>query len=376
MPYSRPTLSELRTEAIQDIQGADLSGIDSQLRFGILPVLAYAMAGLAYEHYAYQDWIAEQAVPWTSSDEFLYGWGALRGVLPEDATAASGPVTFTATSPATAPADIPAGTPINRSDGVAYTTTADAVLAAGSTTVTVTVKATVPAAASEAAAGTTFLLVAPISGAPPTGVASAEIAGGADQETQDAYKNRVLAAYAAPSQGGAITDYEAWALAVPGVTRVWVVPLGNGPGTVVIYFMEDVTQAAYGGFPQGTNGVAAAETRATAATGDQLVLANYIYPRRPVTALVYAEAPAAQAVNYTIANLSPATTLIKNAITAALTAMHASDVISPGGTLYPNSWETAIAGVEGITTFTVSSPSAPITAPSGTLLTLGTITYT
>jgi hypothetical protein len=35
----------------------------------------------------------------------------------------------------------------------------------------------------------------------------------------------------------------------------------QGPGTVVVYFMMDVAEAAFGGFPQGTNGVAAAETR-------------------------------------------------------------------------------------------------------------------
>ena len=62
--------------------------------------------------------------------------------------------------------------------------------------------------------------------------------------------------------------------------------------------MMDVSEAAHGGFPQGTNGVAGAETRDTAATGDQLAVANYIYPLRPATALVYACAPASQAVNY------------------------------------------------------------------------------
>ena len=44
----------------------------------------------------------------------------------------------------------------------------------------------------------------------------------------------------------------------------------------------------HGGFPQGTNGVAALETRDTAATGDQLAVANYLYPLRPVTPIVYA----------------------------------------------------------------------------------------
>ena len=36
-----------------------------------------------------------------------------------------------------------------------------------------------------------------------------------------------------------------------------------GPGAVTVFFMMDQSEAAYGGFPEGTNGVAALETRDT-----------------------------------------------------------------------------------------------------------------
>ncbi|MFC7611718.1 baseplate J/gp47 family protein [Teichococcus aestuarii] len=101
----------------------------------------------------------------------------------------------------------------------------------------------------------------------------------------------MLDRFRAPPQGGAVADYETWARAVPGVTRAWIAPNGMGAGTVVVYAMLDDAQAGAGGFPQGADGVAAAETRATPATGDQLTIADALYPLRPATALVYVVAP-------------------------------------------------------------------------------------
>ena len=369
MPYSRPTLTALRGQAQQDIATANTPGVDGFLRFGVLPQLAWTIAGQAYQHYGYQDWIAKQAVPWTASDEWLYGWGALKGIYPIDATAAGGTVTFTGTPGK----DIPLGTVINRSDGLAFASTGDAIVPGGGT-VSVTIQATTPGSNGNTDAGTTFYIATPIAGVGSQGSASGPITGGADQETQDAFRTRMLQIWAAPPQGGDQTDYVEWARAVPGVTRAWCNPLGAGPGTVVVYFMMDVSEAVHGGFPQGTNGVATLETRDVAATGDQLTVANYIYPLRPATALVYACAPASQNVNYSIANLSPNTTPIQNAITAAITAMHAAKA-EPGGTLYPSDWEAAIQSVPGVRHFTVGAPLAPITAPTGTLLTPGTFTY-
>ena len=108
----------------------------------------------------------------------------------------------------------------------------------------------------------------------------------------------MLESYGAPPHGGNSSDYVTWALEVPGVTRAWVPPVPLIPGAVTVFFMMDVSEAAHGGFPQGTNGVASLETRDIAATGDQLAVANSIYPLRPVTPIVYAVAPTA-APSYT-----------------------------------------------------------------------------
>lgn len=65
--------------------------------------------------------------------------------------------------------------------------------------------------------------------------------GGLEEESDDALRGRVLARYAGQG-GGNITDYELWALDFPGVGRVSVIPLINGPGTVgVVALQEDGT---------------------------------------------------------------------------------------------------------------------------------------
>ena len=140
--------------------------------------------------------------------------------------------------------------------------------------------------------------------------------------------------------------------------------------------MWDVVEVAFGGFPQGTNGGAASETRITAATGDQLTVANYIYPLRPVTALVYSKAPAATALNFTIAGLNPDTTTTRAASTAAIDgllyqkASPLSDV-----SIDQSDVDAAISAQPGITSFRVTAPSFPQTPTIGHIFTRGTVTF-
>lgn len=370
MPYSRPTLLELRTRARQDIQAANLVGIDPALRFGVLPALTWALAGLTWSQYGYQDYIAKQAVPWTASGEWLYGWGAMKGVPIIDPAYSSGIITFTAPAGTV----FPIGTPVNRSDGVTYTTTA-AVTASGVGVAALPVAADVAGTDGNAAAGTTFVLALPIVGASNTGV-SGVIQGGAPAETDDAYRTRMLAAWASPSQGGAASDYVEWALEVPGVTRAWAKPLGMGAGTVVVYTMMDVANANTGGYPQGTNGVGASETRAQPASGDQLTVANYLFSKRPATALVYSCAPIAQPVAFTITDLTPNTLTVQSAIKDALASLLAAVSAADGtSVLSPSAVYAAVSALPSVQRFTVSSPTAPVSAPVGSLFSVGPVTF-
>ncbi len=373
MPYSRPTLSDLRTMVAQDIQ-AELPGTDPLLRYSSLGILGRVLAGLVNLFYGFLDWIAKQAVPFTSTDEYLEGWAALKGVFREAATSASGTITFSGNVGAA----IAAGATLTRSDNVgAVVTVGGSVGAGGTVTVTAQINADpagLTGAFGNCAAGTQFTLGSAVEGISPVGTAATAFTGGADLELDDSLRSRMLLAYQTTPQGGASTDYVEWAREVPGVTRAWCTPNGMGAGTVVIRFMKDVAEAASGGFPQGTNGVATAETRDTAATGDQLAVANYIFPKQPVTALVYAVAPGANMVNFSISGLTGASAALQASIASAITGVF-EQYGEPGGTIDLSYIESAIAAVAGTPGFVITSPAGNIVSPTGDLPVLGTVTY-
>lgn len=369
MPFERPTLSEIRSDVVQDIASA-LPGADALLRFSNLQILGSVLAGLSHLHYGYLDWIARQAVPFTATNEFLEGWAGLKGVVRKPADQAAGSATF----PGVTGAGLPGGSSVVRADGVTYSTTADAVVDGGGN-VTAAILADDPGVAGNCPSGTVLTLGQAVTDIQSGGTAAGDITGGADTESDDSLRSRMLEVYQNPPQGGDQSDYVLWALQVPGVTRAWCEPNGMGVGTVIVRFMMDETESAHNGFPQGTDGGATAETRISAATGDQLIVANFIFPLRPVTALMYVVAPTAHAINFTISGLSGASTDLKNQIGAEIADVFLREG-TPGGLIDLSSIEAAIAGIAGTAGFVITTPSANITNSAGQLPTLGTITWT
>lgn len=383
MPYSRPTLSSLRAQVASDLQVSP-NGSDPLLRFSSLNVLGRALAGLANSQYGYTDWVAQQSNPFTAEDEFLEAWAALKNIYREAATQAGAVTPGQITFPGTNGNQIPVGTLITRGDGVQYTTTSLGTVSGGSVTVNAEANADptgLTGAFGNCAIGTVMTLATSIAGISSTGSVTTAFTGGADIETDTSLRSRMLFAYQNPPQGGAVTDYVTWAEGVNGVTRAWCNPNGFGAGTVVVYAMLDITEAAYNGFPQGTNGVATAEARAAAATGDQLTIANYIYPLRPATALVYVCAPNQSVVNFTItgtANFSAATKALIQSAIAGVFVMYGSPISSTAGQNGPISLsyiESAIAAISGTQGFVITSPTTNIVGTTGQLPVLGTITW-
>lgn len=377
MPYPRPTLTQLRSNVAAAIN-AEVTGADALLRFSNLNVLGTVQAGLAHEHYGYLDWIALQTNPYTATGEYLEAWGGLKKIPRKGAIQASGPVTFLCAAATDA---IQVGSPLTRSDGVAYLVTAAAapVASPGGSAQPYQIVVTAQAlsdptgqtgAFGDAAAGTQFTLGQTIAGVTSSGV-SGLITGGADLEDQEDYRSRALQAYQNPAQGGAASDYVTWALKVAGVTRAWCQPLYNGAGTIGVYTMFDQVESAHQGLPQGTNGVATLETRDVAATGDQLTVANYIYPLRPVTALVYSLAPVLLPLNMTIKGVAAANqAAVQTALNSLITGL-----ASPAGTIDLNTLWAAIKIADPTDDFLITAPAADVVAGAGQLSVLGAITW-
>ncbi len=374
MPFPRPTLTQLRTQAMQDVTSSDLPNADGFLRRAVLRVLAWVQAGMAYLHYGYLDWISLQSTPFTATAEFLEGWAAIAPtpVLREAPTYAVGPAQWSGVAGSL----LPAGTLCATAGGTQYTIVANATVSGGGT-VSASVQAVVAGSAGNQDSGVPLTLSAVVTGITSLGAATGPITGGADLETDSSLHNRMIESYTAPPHGGNQSDYVTWALQVTGVTRAWCAPHSAGSGTVTVYFMMDVSEAAFGGFPQGSNGVATLETRDTPATGDQLAVANYIFPLRPVTPIVYAVAPVAQVENFTIAGLSTISTAQKAQVSAALVALFLQKD-SPLATvsIEQSDCDAAITAIGGLPSFAITVPSSwPITSTLGYLVTLGTVSY-
>lgn len=378
MPFARPTLSELRAQTASDIQSA-LPGSDPLLRFSNLGIISAVQAGAAHAGYGYLDWIAKMAVPFTATSEFLEAWAALKDVTRAPAAAASGQITFTG-NPGTV---IPSGTQVARGDGYLYATTALATVAGGGTiaaagSAVLASDGSVSGAAGDCDVGTLVTLVSAIAGVQSGATVTTAFIGGTDPETDDSLRNRMLQVFQDPPQGGAEGDYKKWAREVAGVTRAWVLRNHMGTGTVVVFTMFDQAEVAHGGFPQGANGVATAEARsATKATGDQLAVAEYIWSRQPVTALVYSVAPAANSVNFTITGLSAASSDTKDAVKAAIDEVffREGSVSATTSTVNLQDVEAAITSVPATSGFVITVPGANIVSGAGQLPVRGTVTF-
>lgn len=86
-------------------------------------------------------------------------------------------------------------------------------------------------------AGAISLLLSPVAGV--TAVTNvAGTLGGADVETDDAYRDRLLLELSGTQGSGTVTDYQRWALAHPGVGFVTVEPVWNGAGTVRVVITD------------------------------------------------------------------------------------------------------------------------------------------
>ncbi|MGO2957412.1 MAG: baseplate J/gp47 family protein [Acetobacter sp.] len=361
MPYPRKTLSSLQASVWNDIVSSNVVRGLSLLSRSVLRPLSWAFANLAWSNDDYIAWCFRQSVPWTAEAENLDAWAALRGIYKKDAMAASGLVLFTGCAPGT---ELAAGTAIMRADGVSYTTS-DLAIAGGGGPLFAPVVCDTNGASGNCDGGIAFVLLTAVDGMPSSGVSSGPITGGADIEQEADFRTRMLKAYASRDGGGRQDDYVEWATAVAGVTRAWCNPNGAGIGSVVLYFMLDDAQAAHAGFPQGGNGVASADPRYVTATGDQLTVANAIRVSQPVTALVVVCAPLPFPIDVILSDLAPSTSGQLSAMQSALGDLYVRNGSPLGSVISQSAIEEALLSTGA--SFTLISPSGPISVPLGYL---------
>lgn len=378
MPFKRKTLTELR-EQNQNFLRNELKEPGALLRFSNMRVLADMDAGMAHLHYAYLDYIAKQATPFTATDEHLAGWGALKRVYRKPPSKATCPKVQFDGVPGSV---IPAGSLLTRGDSYQYRIMSEVRIGADGKGIA-QIEAVLPGletdmqgggAAGNSPSGTKLTLDIAVSGVSSDCITSEPITGGSNIEDEEAFRQRVLHAYQKPPQGGSDTDYTGWAKEVPGITRAWVKRRLMGAGTVGIYIMCDDNNN--GGFPQGTDGPATKEVYAVHATGDQLRVADHIYDVQTVTALVWVCSPIAKKIDFEIEGLSRATTELHQQISLAIDNVFFRDSDPTGGAkIYLSDLQYAIADIPGTTGFVLKKPAKNIELGVGELAQRGEVTY-
>lgn len=349
MPFTRPDLPTLIQRAEADIE-TRLPGADARLRRSNLNVLARVHSGAVHGLYGYLEWLSRQIIVDTADGDWLERHAAIWGVARKAAAPAVGNITATGTNGAL----IPAGSTLVRSDGAQYTTDAEAVIAGGTATIAVT--AVEAGQAGNAAAGSALAFESPLPGvAAGASVAAGGLAGGADIESDDSLRARLLARIQAPPHGGAAHDYVAWALEVPGVSRAWVYPGELGLGTVTVRFVRDDDASP---IPDA---------------GEVAAVQAHIDALRPVTAQVTVVAPVAVPLDFTV-DLAPDTAAIRAAVEAELRDLLRREA-EPGATILISHIREAISLAAGEHDHILVAPAANIPHAVGEMAVFGTITW-
>ena len=348
MPFERPTLPELIDQGATEIESR-LPGLLVRVRRSLVGVINRVVAAGLSTLYQYAEYLNRQAWPDQCDVEWLDTHGARWGVPRTPATAATGKVTFGGTDGAV----IPAGSQVQRVDGAVYLTQAAAMIVMGGAVVSV--KAAAAGQAANAALGVGLTLTSPITGVSSAATASSALSGGTDIEEHEPYRARILQRIRRTPQGGSVDDYVRWAKEVPGVTRVWVYPLEQGAGSVVVRFVRD---------NDSTNIPDAGEVAAVQAHVDE---------QRPVTADVQVVAPIDAPQDLEI-RLYPDTPTVRATVAAELDAMYRRDAV-PGGTILISHIREAISIAAGEFNHVVLSPAGDVAFDAGELPRRGAIAW-
>lgn len=336
MPFERPTLPDLITRISADLKSR-LERTSPALRRAVRYVFSYVLSGAVHMLHGFLQYLARQLFADQSEDAYLVRQASLFGLSKGAATFASGSVTAVGTNGTV----IPVNTVLRRADGAEFTTQGSVTVSFG--VALIPVIAVLAGAAGNTDGTTVLTFESPIAGVnAEVTVNVGAIVGGADQETTEALRVRLLQRLRHPPEGGAEEDYRTWALGVPGVTRVWVYPQADGAGTVTVRFMRDDDLGD--GFPSG---------------GEVTEVQAYIDERRPVTASVTVLAPVVKLWSPTIL-ITPDTPELRAAIEAEIEDLFLR-VGEPGGTIKLWQLEDAINDVVGLTDYTVASPVADLT---------------
>lgn len=368
MVWQIKTIEQHVTDAVRAFDG-NLPGADAALLRNNLRPTAKVVAGAAFGLERFIAWGVDQKFIRDCAPDQLDRHGAeMKPAVPRKRAAqARGAVTVTATGAAS----LATGAILTRSDGAQFSVDAGIVLASAGTA-QVAVTAVTAGGDGNTAAGAALSASSGLTGPATFAVSTGGLGGGADVEGHEAYRARLLFAKAYPDHGGAPPDWHRYTLAIPGVTRAFIEPLGHGRGTVVIYPFFDLTRP---------NGIPL--------ESDRQIVETELRRVGPGAGLPVVRIAEAVSVDMVFSGLSPNTPEVQQAVAAELaTIFFANSRVAGDAEPHPSMpflctdevfsrswlWQAA-ANASGEHRHVLVSPSADIGLASGQTAVPGTLAF-
>jgi uncharacterized phage protein gp47/JayE len=358
MPWIARSLDEISGR----VRGAFrewLPGTDTGLANNFVTIAGKVIAALGFEYELRQQILARQLFISTATGAWLEQHCADIGIYRKPAAAASGVITGSGAAATTYAAGIRFS-----AGGALYRSTAPAT-SDGAGALAIRVVGEGKGASTNRDSGSTLSLADPILW-PGLGTAwtvdADGLGGGADKEGDDSLRARGMQRKQNPPKGGALSDYERIARAVPGVVKAWAFRRPDAPGFVAVLFLFE-------GRADLIPITADVEAVQAAIDAERLIRVDDSV----------AAAPAARPVDITIAGLATDTPTVRAAIEAGIRAMFIARC-RPGVTgdtfTVSLSWiDEAISAATGEDRHVLVSPTGDIVLDNGEFPVLGVVTY-
>lgn len=212
-------------------QVPQLSDIDIRMK---------VLAGEIYNDEVNLEFIKRQMFAKSATGKYLDLHAEDRGLKRKAAVKARGLVTFSIPAPIETDITIPKNTIVATAGETSYRfkTNIDIKINAGQTSATVLCTAEKGGRASNVREKTISVIVTSVTGVE-TVTNNDSFKGGADEESDDNLRKRILESYVSVSNGTNAAYYEKLALSVDGITRANVVPKVRGTGTIDVYVASE-----------------------------------------------------------------------------------------------------------------------------------------
>lgn len=335
MAFNRPTLGQLISTAEAEIN-ALIPNADARLRFSMLNVFARVWAALTDGLYSALVFLSRQLFAMTATRRFLELIAESYGIYRLPATAAQGSVAMQGQ----AGNPVLAGTVFQRADGVQYQLTGGGFFS-GAGYLELPAVALSSGTLGNAPALVQLQATSPVAGLQSAVVASGAIAGGADEELDDALKARLLQRLRNPPGAGTVKDWERWARSFSAaVTRVWVVPAVYGNGSVAVVFAQD------------RDGIVPPP-----AVVQQM--RDYLAQFTPEGSVLYVYGPTLKPVDFTLHEIPNSDPAVRQNISNELDDLLYREA-GPGNTIPLTHISEAISGAQGEYDHVMSAPAGPL----------------